>query len=65
MAATVLRSKQAVEMSLFVVRAFVALERKVSRHDREIISLVEVVRQLALAQPQPRRGIGFTADLGR
>jgi hypothetical protein len=82
MAATVLRSKQAVEMSVFVVRAFVelreilsqnkdlaralvALERKVSRHDREIISLVEVVRQLALAPPQPRRGIGFTADLGK
>lgn len=82
MAATVLKSKQAVEMSVFVVRAFVELreilsrnkdlaralvelERKVSRHDREIISLVEVVRQLALAPPQPRRGIGFTADLGK
>jgi len=82
MAATVLKSKQAVEMSVFVVRAFVelreilsqnkdlaralvALERKGSRHDREIMSLVEVVRQLALAPPQPRRGIRFTADLGK
>ena len=82
MAATVLKSKQAVEMSVFVVRAFVELreilsrnkdlaralvelERKVSRHDKEIISLVEAVRQLALAPPQPRRGIGFTADLGK
>lgn len=82
MAATVLRSKQAVEMSVFVVRAFVELreilarnkdlaralvdlERKVSRHDKEITSLVEAVRQLALAPPQPRRGVGFTADLGK
>jgi aromatic ring-opening dioxygenase LigB subunit len=82
MAATVLKSKRAVEMSVFVVRAFVELreilsrnkdlaralaelERRVARHDKEITSLVEVVRQLALALPQPRRGIGFTADLGK
>jgi hypothetical protein len=81
MAATVLKSKRAVEMSVFIVRAFVELremlarnrdlarklaelERKISRHDKEIVSIVEAVRQLALAPPQPRRGIGFTADLG-
>ncbi len=81
MVATVLKTKRAVEMSVFVVRAFVELremlarnshlarklaelEQKISRHDKEIVSIVAAVRQLALAPARPRRGIGFTADLG-
>jgi hypothetical protein len=81
MVATVLKTRRAVEMSVFVVRAFVELreiltrnsdlarklaelEQKISRHDKEIVSIVAAVRQLALAPAQPRRGIGFTADLG-
>jgi hypothetical protein len=58
MAATVLKSKRAAEMSVFIVRAFVELremlarnrdlsrklaelERKISRHDKEIVSIAE------------------------
>jgi len=81
MVATVLKTRRAVEMSVFVVRAFVELrdmlarnshlarklaelEQKISRHDKEIVSIVAAVRRLALAPARPRRGIGFTADLG-
>ena len=78
MAATV-SVETAVEMSVFMARIRRAsqmlarnrdlsrkvaeLERKISRHDKEI-SRFPVVRQLALAPPHPRRGIGFAADLG-
>jgi hypothetical protein len=77
MAATVLNSDLAVEMSVFVVRAFVKLreamadhreiarkiedlEKKVSKHDDQIVNLVKAIRQLISPKPVPKkRQIGF------
>ena len=77
MAATVLNSDQAVEMSVFIVRAFVKLreavadhreiarkiedlERKISKHDDQIVDLVKAIRQLISPKPVPKkRQIGF------
>ena len=77
MAANVLNSKRAVEVSVFVIRAFVRLrqmlsihkeiaakfselERKVSRHDKAIRSIVTAIRQLMDPPRQRRKGrIGF------
>jgi phage regulator Rha-like protein len=86
MAAAVLNSRRAVEMSLYVVRAFVQLremlasnkdrarrldaleariEKKLATHDQAIAAMLSAIREL-MAIPRPkRRGIGFTADLGR
>jgi hypothetical protein len=79
MAASVLSSSRAVEVSVFVVRAFVKLrqaieahkelaaklnqlERRLTQHDTQILSLVEAIRRLAepSAVPEKRR-IGFKA----
>lgn len=48
MVATVLKTKRAVDMSVYVVRAFIVAD----------------LQQLAVAPARPRHGIGFTADLG-
>ena len=80
MAATILNSPRATEMSVFIVRAFVqlrealathkqvaqkldALERKVSSHDKAIAGLIDAIRQLMMPSVQPKRPIGFTADI--
>jgi hypothetical protein len=82
MAATVLNSPRAVEMSLYVVRAFVRLrevlasnaelarklndlERKLKGHDEAITAILSAIRELMNPPAPKRRGIGFTADLGR
>jgi hypothetical protein len=80
MAASVLNSPRAVEMSVFIVRAFVHLRRAIgehkelakkiaqleghlSRHDHEILALVQSIRHLATSKPiPPRRRIGFAAE---
>ncbi len=80
MAASVLNSSRAIEVSVFVVRAFVQLretlaqhkeiahkieqlERKLSKHDEQIIALVDAIRQLMSPElPPKRRRIGFTED---
>ena len=77
MAATVLSSDQAIEMSIFIVRAFAKLrravqeyseisrkldilERQVSKHDKEIVSLVKVIKQMLSPKPvAKKRRIGF------
>jgi hypothetical protein len=76
MAASVLSSPKAVEMSILVVRAFVRLrqilaanrqlavklnelERKVAAHDKNILSLFQVVRSLMAEPEKPARKIGF------
>ncbi|MDP2653260.1 MAG: ORF6N domain-containing protein [Candidatus Omnitrophota bacterium] len=79
MAASVLNTKKAVEMSVFVVRAFIKLreflsahqelarkiedlERVVGRHDTEIKTIVDAIRQLMAPPPEPpKRKIGFVA----
>ena len=84
MAATIVNSPRAIEMSVYVVRAFVQLrellvsnkalarrldelearlEQKLASHDKAISEMIDAIR--ALMNPaRPRRGIGFTADLG-
>ena len=83
MAANVLNSRRAVQVSVFVVRAFVRLrrmmvqhkelaarldelERKLKGHDRQIIALVDAIRQLMAPPPAPpRKRIGFQAEAER
>jgi hypothetical protein len=76
MAASVLSSRKAIEMSVFVVRAFVRLravlathrelaaklndlERKLSRHGRQIVVLFEAIREIMAPPAKPARRIGF------
>ncbi len=77
MAATLLNSPRATELSVHVVRAFVelrgilansrelagklnTLERKVTRHERNIAELVDSMAELLAAPPAPpKRSIGF------
>ena len=79
MAANVLNSGTAVEMSVYVVRAFVRireflathkelaikfaeLERKLATHDRQILEIVKVIKQL-MAPPQRKpKKIGFALE---
>ena len=74
MAASVLNSPRAVEVSVFVVRALLAgsrelserldeLERKLATHDQAIAGLIDAIRQLTATPAKPSRPIGFTADL--
>ncbi len=80
MAASVLNSTRAVEVSVFIVRAFVQLrraiadhkelahkiaqlERRLVDHDRQILSVLQAIKQLTSPAPIPKkRRIGFHAD---
>jgi len=82
MAATVLNSPRAVQVSVFVVRAFVRLRRmlaqnkelaanlaelqgKLEKHDRQIIALIDAIRELMAPPPEaPSRKIGFQSEAG-
>ncbi len=79
MAANVLRSPQAVQMSLYVVRAFVRLRRSLAQHadlarklealeknyDAQFQVVFDAIRAL-MAAPEPRRrAIGFRVEEGR
>ena len=79
MAANVLRSPRAVEMSLFVVRAFVRLRRSLGSHaelsrrlnelerryDAQFKVIFDAIRQL-MAPPEPRRRpVGFRVEEAR
>jgi hypothetical protein len=76
MAAAVLNSPRAVEMSVFVVRAFIRLrsllvahkelalkltelENKLTLHDKQIIAILDAIRQLMAPPVKPKRKIGF------
>jgi hypothetical protein len=80
MAASVLKSPQAVKVSVYVVRAFVKLremlsthkelarrlddlERTLQKHDHQIVSLFQAIRQLMSPPDPPRRQIGFATEL--
>jgi hypothetical protein len=83
MAASVLNTPQAVDMSIFVVRAFVRLrsflathkelaikvtelEKKLTAHDEQILTIVEAIKQLmSLPPPVKKRPIGFRLDGGQ
>jgi hypothetical protein len=72
MAASVLNSPKAVEMSIMVVRAFVRLrqilasnrqlERRIAAHDKNIVALFQTVRSLMAVPEKPKRRIGFRRD---
>ena len=76
MAATVLNSPQAIDMSLAVVKAFVklrrmalsveALSRKVatleSKYDASFRVVFDAIRQLMTPPSKPKKSIGFGAD---
>jgi hypothetical protein len=77
MAASVLNTPRAVQMSVFVVRAFIRLrdlsagnkelaaklaehEKKLITHDRQIVHIVEAIKQLTAPPPvKKKRAIGF------
>jgi hypothetical protein len=76
MAASVLNSPRAVEMSVFVVRAFIRLrsllaahkefalkltelENKLTIHDKQILAILDAIRQLMSPPIKPKRKIGF------
>jgi hypothetical protein len=82
MAASVLNSPRAVEMSVYVVRAFVRLrevlagnkelatkfielERRLNGHDQAIADILNAIRQLMSPPEHEKRGIGFTANIGK
>ena len=80
MVASVLNSPRAVEMSVFIVRAFVQLrqviaghkelenkieqlERKLTQHDQQIVSIIQAIKKLASPTPVPKkRRIGFNPE---
>lgn len=76
MLASVLRSSQAVKLSIHIVKAFVRLrhwiashgelarklgelERKFEKHDHELRTIFEAIRQLMMSPEKPKRKIGF------
>jgi vacuolar-type H+-ATPase subunit D/Vma8 len=73
MAANVLKSEQAIQMSVAVVRAFVRLRRmalsvegisrKVNaleqKYDKQFRAVFDTIRQLILQPEPPRKKIGF------
>jgi hypothetical protein len=60
MAATILNSPRAVEMSVFVVRAFVRLRELLASN----AAILSAIRELTHPPATKGRGIGFTADIG-
>jgi len=79
MAASVLSTPRAIQMSVYVVRAFVRLraiisthkelaakvlelERKLSTHDRQIASIINVIKQLMSPAQAPKRLVGFRPE---
>jgi hypothetical protein len=79
MAANLMRSPRAVQVSIYIVRAFVKLrevlsthkelsrrldelERKVKKHDGQIVALIEAIRQLMNEPATPRKPIGFQTE---
>ncbi|WP_303784072.1 ORF6N domain-containing protein [Azovibrio restrictus] len=77
MAATILNSPRAIEMSVFVVRAFVQLREMLSVHkdlaarldaleqkyDARFKVVFDAIRQLMIPPEKEKRGIGFMADI--
>jgi phage regulator Rha-like protein len=79
MLSSVLRSKQAIQVNIAIMRAFVRLrailfahkelaqklnqlERKVTKHDEEIMSIFKAIRKLMTPGEKPKRQIGFKAN---
>ena len=58
MAASVLNSARAIEVSVYVVRAFVSLREAAAGH-RELSLRLDALRELMAPPDPPRRSIGF------
>jgi hypothetical protein len=59
------RIRRLLEADKSLARKFARLERKLTSHDQAIVRILSTIHQL-MNPPEPkRRGIGFTADLGR
>jgi hypothetical protein len=77
MLSSVLKSQQAVQVNIEIMRAFVHLRRLLSEHrdlskrldeleqhyDKQFRAVFDAIRQLMAPQPQTKRPIGFTADI--
>ena len=73
MVASILKSQRAIEMSIYVVRAFVQLREMLSTHkdlkrkieemeskyDEQFQIVFEAIRQLLEADDKPKKKIGF------
>ena len=76
MLSSILRSKQAVEVNILIMRTFVRIreilmnhkdlalklnemERKLAKHDKEILAIVHALRRLMKEEEQPKGKIGF------
>ena len=76
MAATVLNSKQAVEMSVYVVRTFIRLRQMIAsntelarklnalekKYDSQFKMVFDAIRQLMMPPEKPKRKIGFQRE---
>src|SRR3954468_5737930 len=51
--------RQALEADRELARKFSALEKRVGKHDEEIVAIIDAIRQLMAPPPKPRREIGF------
>jgi hypothetical protein len=77
MLSSVLKSPQAVQVNIEIMRAFVRLRRMLTEnrdlskrldeleqhYDSQFRAVFDAIRQLMAPQPQTKRPIGFTADL--
>lgn len=77
MLSSVLRSPQAVQVNIEIMRAFVRLRRMLSEHqdlsrrldelegryDRQFRAVFDAIRQLMTPPASPKNPIGFTADI--
>jgi hypothetical protein len=51
--------RETLETSRELARKFEELERRVGKHDEEIVAILEAIRQLMAPSKRPRREIGF------
>jgi hypothetical protein len=59
------RIRKLLEADKSLARKFARLERKLASQDQAIVRILSTIRQL-MNPPEPkRRGIGFTADMGK
>jgi DNA-binding PadR family transcriptional regulator len=53
------RLREALETNRELARKFSELEKRVGKHDEEIGTILDAIRQLMVPPPKPRREIGF------
>lgn len=56
--------REALETNRALARKFADLERRVGKHDEEIATIIEAIRQLMAPPTKPRREIGFHIQEG-